>query len=374
MSPVIPFHYPDGHLGHLSPDQRQSFSDFKQLCVDKGIYRPATTDIPPSHDDATLLRYLRARKFQIQPAYEQFASTEKWRKENRLVELFETIDVDEYEETRRLYPQWTGRRDKRGFPLYVFEVAPLDVKGVADYERAKSLKGADTDDRPAPPKMLRLFALYESLTRFVAPFCTASRRPNPETPITQGNNIIDVSSVSLRQFWALRNHLQDSSQLATAHYPETLDKIFIIGAPGFFSTIWSWVKRWFDPIVVAKMHICGPNDVLSTLSEYIDPQHIPVKYGGQLQWSFGDLPSLDPVMLEHLQWAEGAERAKEGRSWPIGPVKWDVAEDGRMVAVAVGTKDGKGRKERVVVVDRKYEEVFYPVDSDPTAGIVREGQ
>lgn len=81
---------------------------------------------------------------------------------------------------------------------------------------------------PAPSKMLRLFALYENLTRFVMPLCSAvPGRPNPETPVDQSNNIVDISKVGLKQFWNLRAHMQDASTLATAHYPETLDRIFV---------------------------------------------------------------------------------------------------------------------------------------------------
>lgn len=75
---------------------------------------------------------------------------------------------------------------------------------------------------------LRLFALYENLTRFVMPLCSAvPGRPNPETPVDQSNNIVDISKVGLKQFWNLRSHMQDASTLATAHYPETLDRIFV---------------------------------------------------------------------------------------------------------------------------------------------------
>ena len=38
------------------------------------------------------------------------------------------------------YPQWVGRRDKQGMPLYVYEIAGLDLKKVASYEHAQSLK------------------------------------------------------------------------------------------------------------------------------------------------------------------------------------------------------------------------------------------
>lgn len=80
----------------------------------------------------------------------------------------------------------------------------------------------------APSRMLRLFALYENLTRFVMPLCSAvPGRTNPETPVDQSNNIVDISKVGLKQFWNLKSHMQDASTLATAHYPETLDRIFV---------------------------------------------------------------------------------------------------------------------------------------------------
>jgi hypothetical protein len=86
---------------------------------------------------------------------------------------------------------------------------------------------AKTDGK-TPGKLLRLFALYENLVRFVMPLCTAlTDREHPNTPITQSNNIVDISGVGLKQFWNLRGHMQDASTLATAHYPETLDRIFV---------------------------------------------------------------------------------------------------------------------------------------------------
>lgn len=47
-------------------------------------------------------RYLRARKFNPNEALIQFKDTEDWRKDNHLVELYNTIDVKEYDDTRKL--------------------------------------------------------------------------------------------------------------------------------------------------------------------------------------------------------------------------------------------------------------------------------
>ena len=102
---------------------------------------------------------------------------------------------------------------------------------MAAYEKsAKETHSKAQTDGKTPAKLLRLFALYENLIRFVMPLCTAlTDRDHPRTPITQSNNIVDISGVGLKQFWNLRNHMQDASTLATAHYPETLDRIFVSG-------------------------------------------------------------------------------------------------------------------------------------------------
>lgn len=103
---------------------------------------------------------------------------------------------------------------------------------------------------PSPTRMLRLFALYENLTRFVMPLCSAvPGRPNPETPVDQSNNIVDISKVGLKQFWNLRSHMQDASTLATAHYPETLDRIFVGIQPTFDTLPWALTKAALRSLV-----------------------------------------------------------------------------------------------------------------------------
>ncbi|KAI9686714.1 MAG: hypothetical protein M1822_002773 [Bathelium mastoideum] len=345
------YQYPSGHLGHLSGNQQSSLDQFKQLCHEKGYYKPAGVDgrALPSHDDETLLRYLRARKFVPQEAFIQFKDTEDWRRNNQLEELYETMDINEYEETRKLYPQWTGRRDKRGMPVYLFEVAHLSGKNIAAYEASTSKAPQITSK--VPVKMLRLFALYESMCRFVLPLCSAiPNRPHQETPISQSNNIVDISKVGLKQFWNLKNHMQDASILATAHYPETLDRIFIIGAPSFFPTVWGWIKRWFDPITVSKIFILSNSNMKSTLEKYIDPENIPKKYGGQLDFQFGMMPVLEPTIQKSLKWNPEAKSSSQ-KSFPIGPINWQQTANGEMEAVAIGSVGGKPRKEPVAIMN-----------------------
>jgi hypothetical protein len=106
----------------------------------------------------------------------------------------------------------------------------LDSKNVHAYQKEaaeykKSLPNHKNLDTPA--KLLPLFALYHNLLNFVLPLCSTLERPNPEVPVTNSTNIVDISGVGLAQFWNLKAHMQDASVLATAHYPETLDRIFV---------------------------------------------------------------------------------------------------------------------------------------------------
>ncbi|KAI7554747.1 CRAL/TRIO domain-containing protein, partial [Hortaea werneckii] len=311
-----------------------------------------------THDDETLLRYLRARKFNPEQAFDQLKDTEDWRKANNLDHLYETIDIDEYEQTRRLYPQWTGRRDKRGIPFYVYEIGQVDAKAVSAYSsdrdnnrssKSKSTTTTNNTTPQTPRKMLRLFALYENLCRFVLPLCSLvpEDRSHSETPISQSSNVVDLGGVGLTKFWALRNHMSDASQLATAHYPETLDRIFVVGAPSFFPTVWEYAKRWFDPITVSKIFVLSDKNMRSTLEQYVDLDNLPKKYGGNLDWEFGDMPALDPGIVKALDWKETIEQ-KGHKTLPIGPIRWEYEDEegkkGDLVAKAIGTEKGKPRR------------------------------
>ncbi|KAK3984344.1 CRAL-TRIO domain-containing protein [Cladorrhinum sp. PSN332] len=337
--------YPHGHLGHLNAEEEKSLEQFRKLLQEKGLYVPGEGERQASHDDQTLLRFLRARKWVPADAFQQFKDTEEWRKSNQLDVLYDTIDVDAYEETRSLYPQWTGRRDRRGIPLYLFQIRHLDAKTVGDYEKKTEKTNASKaqSDGSTPQRLLRLFALYENLTRFAQPLCTEmTDRDNAETPITLSTNIVDVSQVSLRMFWNLKSHMQIASTLATAHYPETLDRIFVIGAPYFFSTVWGWIKRWFDPLTVSKIFILSPAEVKSELERFIEPQNLPKAYGGQLDFDFHDRPNLDPHIVKAINWENGYT------TFPEGPVRWRPVDGGRRLeCVALGYKNGVQREERV---------------------------
>ncbi|EPS38316.1 hypothetical protein H072_8116 [Dactylellina haptotyla CBS 200.50] len=347
-----------GHYGHLTNDQQTAYVEFCRVLTEQGLYTPASEKAAPSHDDTTLLlpahhgiagfyrRFLRARKFDVPSAVTQFAETEIWRDDTKIETLYDIIDINEYEQARSVYPQWTGRRDRRGIPVYLFKVGHLNDKTMTAYAKSTSGKhsAAQTNSK-TPDRLLRLFALYESMTHFILPMCSALPRENPETPVDSTNNIVDIQGVGLRTFWNLKNHMQDASMLATAHYPETLDRIFIVGAPSFFPTVWGWIKRWFDPVTVSKIFILSPAEVYPTLEKYIEKKNIPKQYGGDLEYEFGQFPNLDEDTKNLLS---DLQQTTTG-GWVKGPIRWVGGDGPDAKLVAVGSENGQPRRKVLAV-------------------------
>lgn len=56
-------------------------------------------------------RFLRARKFDVEAAVKQYCEFLEWRERKHVDSDYENFDVEAFEDLRRLYPMWTGRRD-----------------------------------------------------------------------------------------------------------------------------------------------------------------------------------------------------------------------------------------------------------------------
>ncbi|KAJ7127584.1 CRAL-TRIO domain-containing protein [Mycena crocata] len=342
-----------GHIGHLSSEQEAKFTEFKAVCEKDGVYQPGKGR--STLNETLLLRYLRARKFEVDDALKQLKETEAWRVTNKLDELYDTCDIDAFEEVRKVYHQWTGRRDLAGRPLYVYEISHIK-NNMAAFEKSshmlKSPSPTATSDA-IPGKLRMLCALYEYMSELVLPLCNAvPTRPHPETPISTTTHIVDISNVGLMQFWNLKGHMQAASTLATAHYPETLERLFILGAPSFFPTVWNWIKRWFDPVTTSKIFILAEADMKQTLTRFVRPADLPKKYGGELEWEYGMAPSVDSEVLTALTGFEGGASA-----WPRGPLRCVAQPGAGAKVVARGTAAGKKRDEVVGVFEGKGESV-----------------
>jgi hypothetical protein len=119
--------------------------------------------------------------------------------------------------------------------------------------------------------------------------CSSLPHATSPTPITFVTTIIDLDGVAYTSLLSLRSHLQQTSTLATANYPETLSATIVVNAPSFFSTVWGWVKGWFDGGTRSKIRICGRGkEGEEALRRLIEVKDLPKVYGGEMEWKFED--------------------------------------------------------------------------------------
>ncbi|PYI01418.1 CRAL/TRIO domain-containing protein [Aspergillus sclerotiicarbonarius CBS 121057] len=341
-------------MGELATDQTATLAAFKASCAEEGLLAPREGlqdgDVSDGiNDDSTLLRYLEARKMDSTSALEQFQEATKFHTEKHILRLYDLVSLEDYEETRKMYPHWTGRRDRRGQPILVFDIAHWGSSTIAAWQKTRQTPCHIDFSSTASvnPAMIQRAAIhFDTVTRFVLPLCSALRdRPDPETPITKAVYILDASSLGIKQSWDLRDVIRDISSLLTTCYPETIDKIFVGNAPFYFPKIWAFLKNFVDPVTAEKLVITRSADAYATMLTQMDHDEIPSPFGGGFKFTTGMLPDLDEALRQALQWSSGSN---EGL--PRGPIKWMEDEQGRRRAVATGRIDDQQRTEEVAVL------------------------
>ncbi|KAJ5770055.1 CRAL/TRIO domain-containing protein [Penicillium nucicola] len=312
--------------------------DFKQLCRQNGYNEFQRKDYT---DETTIRRFLRAQRNDVHAAFRQFQESQKWRRAHDIRGFYEGLDVNAYDETRKMEqnPQWTGRRDRDGRPIYVYQVREITKNKLDGYfkmlERAQRPPNHSKPD--VPIHILHFHALYENLLQFTFPLASELPRPDPEHETAASTHIVDISNVSLVQFWNIRRYLQDASRIGTDFYPETLARVFVVGAPVFFRTIWDVASQWFAPDTRSRISIVSSSDLKPSLLSQIDATDLPQEYGGEIEWQWGDPPNLDSPTKKLVD--ELYHKSERDEVFSKGPI---IYEDGCIRLL--GSEDGSPRR------------------------------
>lgn len=220
--------------------------------------------LPARHDDYhTLLRFLKARKFDIDRTKSMWYEMLQWRKDFCADTVEEDFDYAELDEVRKYYPQGHHGLDKEGRPVYIErlgKVEPNKLMQVTSVER-----------------YLKYHVLeFERSLNKKFPACSVAAKKHVDSTTT----ILDVSGLGLKNVsksardLVLRIHKIDAD-----NYPETLHRMFIINAGPGFRLLWNSMKGFFDPKTTSKISVLG-NKYQSRLLEVIDASQLPDFLGG----------------------------------------------------------------------------------------------
>lgn len=155
---------------------------------------------------------------------------------------------------------------------------------------------------------------YEKVADPRLPACSRKAGALLETCCT----IMDAKGVGLGKAPSVMGYLQQASGISQNYYPERLGKLYIINAPWGFSTVWSVIKRFLDPVTVEKISILG-SGYQSELLAQVPAENLPKEFGGQCeceggcQWSDAG-PWQDPQWAKPAKWEQ--KKKSEGAAAP----------------------------------------------------------
>jgi hypothetical protein len=144
---------------------------------------------------------------------------------------------------------------------------------------------------------------YEKVADPRLPACSRKSGKLLETCCT----IMDMKGVGVTKIPSVYGYLKSVSSISQDHYPERLGKLYIINAPWGFSSVFSVVKGFLDPITVAKIHVLGSGFEKELLSQ-VPAENLPKEFGGKCQCEGGCQysdagPWQDPQWARTPKWA-----------------------------------------------------------------------
>jgi hypothetical protein len=216
------------------------------------------------YDDLFLLRFLRARKFDLVKTMEMFKKFLKWRIDMHVDELRENFEIENLIEIKRLYPHGYHRTDKLGRPIYIELYDKTDVK---------ELFKITTEE-----KMIKYYIkAYERQIKYIFPACSAVVK----RPVEQSCTILDANGIGIFSLIGpIKGFLKLASDIGQDYYPEMLGKMTIVNVGFFFRAIWSMVKGFVDPKTQAKINLLKSN-YKDELLQLVDEDKLPSFLGGK---------------------------------------------------------------------------------------------
>nr|XP_048722023.1 SEC14-like protein 5 isoform X3 [Caretta caretta] len=258
--------YIERYLGQLTPMQESCLIRLRQWLQETHKGKSEAGEWKPEKipKDEHILRFLRARDFNIDKAREMLCQSLTWRKQYQVDYILQT-----WRPPSLLEEYYTGGwhyQDKDGRPLYILRLGQMDTKGLV-----KALG-------------------EESLLRHVLSINEEGQKRCEENtslfgrPITSWTCLVDLEGLNMRHLWRPGvKALLRIIEVVEDNYPETLGRLLIVRAPRVFPVLWTLVSPFINENTRQKFLIYSGNNYQGPggLVDYLDKDVIPDFLGGE---------------------------------------------------------------------------------------------
>ncbi|KAK1586749.1 hypothetical protein Q3G72_005796 [Acer saccharum] len=209
--------------------------------------------------DIVLLKFLKAKDFKVHDAFKMLRKTLVWRMDfmANVDQQGETLDPD-FDKIVYL-----NCKDKQGQPLCYNIYGPLK-----DRELYKKFFGTKNDC----DKFLRL--KVQLLEKGIRELSFKPGGPNSIVQITDLKNSPGPGHKELSLI------CKKSLMLTQNHYPDLINRNIIINVPFWFYLCNVMTSKFISQRNERKFVFARPSKVTKTLLRYINPENLPVEYGG----------------------------------------------------------------------------------------------
>ncbi|XP_034402716.1 SEC14-like protein 2 [Cyclopterus lumpus] len=250
-----------GRVGDLSRKQAEILTEFR------GRIQDVLPDLPAQHDHY-LLRWLRARSFNVQKSEVMIRKHLEFRRKMSVDSI-----ISDWKPPEVIEQYVSGGMcgfDREGSPIWYDVIGPLDPRGLLlsatkrDFLKTK-IRHTEMLHRECRRQSEKLGENIEAISL-----------------------IYDCEGLGLKHIW--KPAIETYGEVLTMfeeNYPEGLKRVFLIKAPKMFPMAFNLIKHFLSEETRRKILVLGSN-WQEVLRNHIDPDQLPVVYGGTLTDPDGD--------------------------------------------------------------------------------------
>ncbi|KAJ9691280.1 hypothetical protein PVL29_013453 [Vitis rotundifolia] len=209
-------------------------------------------------NDVILLKFLRAREFKVNEAFEMLKKTLEWRKE------FKTDSILEEELGQDISSvAYMNGVDREGHPIC------YNIYGVLENEELYQ-KTFGTEEKRNQFLRWRIQLMEKGIQKL-------DFKPGGVTSLLQINDLSNSPGPSKKE---IRIATKQAVGLLQDNYPEFVARNIFINVPFWYYALNALLSPFLTQRTKSKFVFVRPSKVTETLLKYISVEEIPVQYGG----------------------------------------------------------------------------------------------